>query len=313
MDPASAPEPLNVTPTRLRILVTGARGLLGTDLCAELRSRGHDTIELDHKACDIGRPDDVELIRRQDYGRLDWIINCAAYTKVDQAEAEIMAANRVNGVGPGLLAYTAKSIGARFLHFSTDFVFDGNATVPYFEDSHPAPRTAYGRTKLFGEQNAVKENPDSVIIRTAWLYGASGKCFPRTMIEAWLAEKPLRVVNDQVGSPTSTTALARLVGDLIAGGIGSGVYHAAGPDAVSWHDFAVRAITAYRDLVIKSDRAIDVVPVPTSEFPTPAHRPAYSALSFEKLAGLGYSPMPSLDLSLAEFVSRLPSPLTPVQ
>ncbi len=289
----------------LRILVTGAKGMLGTDVCSELRNRGHDTIELVKDEMDITRPEHVEKIRIQDFGRMDWVVNCAAYTAVDKAETEFAAANRLNGVGPGLLAIAAKTAGARFMQVSTDFVFDGGANSPYPEDSLPNPNTVYGRTKLFGEQNAVKENPDTVIVRTSWLYGPNGKSFPRTMIDAWLAGKDLRVVNDQTGTPTYTADLARLMGDMIEGGIPAGIYHAAGTDIMTWYDFATLAITTYRDLVVKTDQAITITPVTTAEFPTAARRPAYSALSFGKLAGLGYTPMPSTAISLAAFASRL--------
>ena len=289
----------------LRILITGARGMLGTDLCTELRNRGHHTIELDKDEMDITRPDHVEKIRIQDYGRMDWVINCAAYTAVDKAETEFAAANRLNGVGPGLLAIAAKTAGARFLQVSTDFVFDGGANRPITEDSQSNPNTVYGRTKLFGEQNAIKENPDTVIVRTSWLYGPNGKSFPRTMIDAWLAGKDLRVVNDQIGTPTYTADLARLLADMIEGGIPAGIYHAAGPDVMTWYDLATLAVTTYRDEVMKSDQPIAITPVSTADFPTAARRPAYSALSFDKLANLGYTPMPGTAISMAAFASRL--------
>ncbi len=288
-----------------RILLLGASGMLGSDVLRAIENSIHSVYAPTHKEIDVARPDDLEHIRRFDEGKFDWIINCIAYTGVDQAESEMMAANRLNGVAPGLIAYVAKSMGARFIHISSDFVFDGGARSPYREDAPTKPVNAYGRTKLFGEQNAIKENPDTIIVRTSWLYGPNGKSFPRTMIEAWLAGKELKVVDDQIGTPTYAADLAQVLMGLIDADAAAGVYHAAGPDIMTWHEFALRAITAYRDLILKSNQAIDVAPVPSSAWPTPAKRPAYSALGCTKLEGLALAPLPSTDISLAAFVSRL--------
>lgn len=288
-----------------RILLLGASGMLGSDVQRAIESSIHSFYAPTHKEIDVARPDDLEHIRRFDEGKFDWIINCTAYTGVDQAESEMMAANRLNGVAPGLIAYVAKSMGARFIHISSDFVFDGGALSPYREDAPTKPVNAYGRTKLFGEQNAIKENPDSIIVRTSWLYGPNGKSFPRTMIEAWQAGKELKVVDDQVGTPTYTADAAQVLMGLIDGDAAAGIYHAAGPEAMSWYEFAKRAITAFRDLVLKSDQPIEVAPVPSSAWPTPAQRPAYSALGCAKLEALALAPLPDVDLSLAAFVARL--------
>lgn len=291
------------SPTQ-RVLVTGAFGMLGQDLCERLRDDGHEVVSTDHHDLDVTNQDHLNRIIKQDFGLVTWVVNCAAYTAVDKAEEEVMAAHRLNAQAPGLLAFAAKEAGARFLHISTDFVFDGNSQTPYHEASVTNPQSVYGKTKLQGEQNAIAQNPSTIVCRTAWLYGASGKSFPRTMIQASLGEKPLRVVADQTGCPTYTRELARVISELILLGAAPGIYHTAGSEPMSWHELAVRAIRTYRQYV-KDERPVEIAAITTADYPTPARRPPYSVMSFAKCESLGIAPMAPVDESLLDFVSRL--------
>lgn len=294
----------------MKILVTGARGMLGTNLCAEAIRRGHEVVATDLPEFDIADPAVLEGLASGALGRFDWCVNAAAYTAVDRAESEEAAAWRANVDGPGLLAAACRAAGCRILHVSTDFVFDGSAREPIREDAPTSPLGVYGRTKLEGEERVFAAMPEAIVARTAWLYGPNGPSFPRTLIRAWLAEKPLRVVADQTGSPTYTADLARVLVELAERGAPGGVYHTAGPDAVTWRDLAEAAIQAYRDHVLGDPgRAVDVAPIRTEEWPTPARRPAYSVLSFAKTEALGIPPMRRLGEALADFVARLPDPV----
>lgn len=288
----------------MRFLVIGAAGMLGTDLVGELESRGHSVSEPLESDMDITQLSHLQRLQRVN-DSFDYVVNCAAYTAVDKAEQEFTLALNVNGKAAGSLAAVCVERGWRLIHISTDFVFDGQASRPYQETDLPNPQSAYGKTKLFGEQQVAAMAPDALILRTAWLYGAHGKSFPRTLIEAWKAGKDLKVVADQIGSPTCTLDLARVIADCAQAALPAGLYHAAGPEACSWHSLAVRAITAYRDIVLKGSQPVEVAPVGTADWPTPAKRPPYSVLDGAKLAAAGIAPMRSVDESLAEFVQRL--------
>ncbi|HXH62254.1 MAG TPA: dTDP-4-dehydrorhamnose reductase [Fimbriimonadaceae bacterium] len=304
-DPAVA-EP---TPQPKRILVTGAAGMLGSDMVAELQSRNWAVVAPTIKELDLTNQTHLERLRKRDFGNLDWIVNCAAYTAVDKAEEEFFEAHKVNAAAPGALAFICQGNDWRFLHVSTDFVFDGSAREPYTERNSPDPQCKYGVTKLMGEKNAIENCERTVIARTAWLYGPNGKSFPRTLIKAWLEGKDIKVVNDQMGSPTYTADLARVMADLVAKDVEGGVYHTAGPDAMTWYDLACLAIETYRDAVLGEPRPVMIAPVPTSAWPTPAKRPAYSVMSFEKTASLGIAPMRSTPSALLDFCRRLPKAL----
>ena len=289
-----------------RVFLAGAAGMLGSDVLVELQKRGCEVVAPTLEEFDMRIPAHLEHLRVRDFGNLDWVINCAAYTAVDQAESEFFEANQTNGIAPGVLAFICRKNDWRFMHISTDFVFDGSSTEPYTERHVTNPLGVYGQTKLLGEQNALKENPNSIICRTSWLYGPNGRSFPRTMIKAWLEGKDLRVVNDQIGCPTYTAGLARVMADFMEMDAPGGIYHTAGPDAMSWYDFAILALETYRENVLGESREIKIEPVPSTEYPTPAKRPKYSVLSFEKTAELGIMPMRSVPSALAEFCRRLP-------
>lgn len=286
----------------MKVLVIGATGMLGSDIVAELRSRNHEVQAPRSAELDLTQPESVAQITTFD--GIDWCINCAAYTAVDKAESEEQAAAELNALGPGYLARACAMKGIKLVHMSTDFVFDGEASEPYEEECQPHPLGAYGRTKLAGEEAVQSAWPMALVFRTSWLYGPIGKCFPKTMIAAWNAGSHLRVVADQIGNPTYTPDLARTIADSIEKDIFPGIYHATGPNSMSWYEFAVKSLEAYRsDRGI--ERTIDIDPIRTEDWPTPAVRPRYSVLSNAKLHREGIVPMRRTDEALSEFVQKL--------
>src|SRR2546423_8717069 len=303
---AKGPRKRNEPNRRLvRVVVTGGAGMLGSDVVAELQGRGHEVLAPSRIELDITDPSAVAEIPGGKWAGCQWCINCAAYTFVDKAEEEPDAAMLANGLGPGYLAQACQLAGTRLLHISTDFAFDGSAKQPYAEDQPTNPQGAYARSKVQGEEAVLVAHANAIIARTAWLYGPNGNSFPKTIIRAWMAEKNLRVVSDQTGSPTYTADIARVLVDLVEKDAERGIYHTAGPDAMSWDELAVLALTAYRDEVLHEDRPISVEPIRTEDWPTLAKRPKYSVLSFEKTASLGIKPMRATEEALREFVARL--------
>ncbi|MFT4537870.1 MAG: dTDP-4-dehydrorhamnose reductase [Planctomycetota bacterium] len=220
-----------------------------------------------------------------DAGPFDGVIHTAAYTAVDKAEEDEELALAVNGRACGVLASACARAGAPLVLVSTDFVFDGTSDVPYVESDAVAPLSAYGRTKLAGERAAIEAWPDGTrIVRTQWLYGPRGKNFPRTMLALARERDHLKVVSDQMGSPTSTLELAPALWDVLDKGE-SGIYHGACEGSCSWFDLAV-ATLEYSGI-----EEVEVEPCSTNEFPRPAPRPAYSVLDCKKLAELRGAPL----------------------
>lgn len=285
------------------ILVTGGAGMLGQDLVPELEGRGWEVFTPLESDFDITMQTHLERMKKA--MDIVWVINCGAYTAVDQAEDEIMKCMAVNATGAGALAALCEEKMWRMIHISTDFVFDGEAGRPYIETDPTHPLGVYGRSKAMGEQHVMKMHPTAIVLRTSWLYGAKGKSFPKTMIKAWLEGKSLKVVSDQKGCPTSTVDLARVIADVVDLAPPSGIYHACGPNILSWHDFASLTLRAYRGAVLKSQAPIEIAPCSTAEFPTKAKRPTWSALDCTKLYSLGIAPMRPVAESLIEFVQRL--------
>ncbi len=277
----------------MKILLIGGYGMLGSDLREEFVRRGWEVAAPTLEEVDITDP--IQVAGCAEVAG-DWVVNAAAYTAVDKAESEPDEAMMVNGLAVGYLGQMAAMAGSKFLHISTDFVFDGTKSEPYTEDDATNPLGEYGRSKLVGEEQALSHA--GVVVRTAWLFGPNGGSFPRTMIRVAREGKPLRVVADQTGCPTYTRDLARVIADLIAKDAYPGVYHAVGPDTMSWHQFAVRTLEA-------AGIDYEVAPISTADYPTPAKRPAYSVLSTAKIAAMGIAPMRPTDEALAEFVSRL--------
>lgn len=286
----------------MNVLVVGASGMLGSDVVRELKDRSHDVQTPSSAELDLTDPESVAQITN--FKAIDWCINCSAYTAVDKAESEEQKAAELNALGPGYLARVCAIKNIKLVHISTDFVFDGTSPEPYRESDLPQPLGAYGATKLAGEEAVQAAWPMSLVFRTSWLYGPNGKNFPRTMIGAWEAGKDLKVVADQVGCPTYTPDLAKTITDSIEKDIFPGIYHATGPDSMTWHEFAIQAIKAYRDLK-QLDRDVSITPINTEDWPTPASRPKFSVLSNEKLQKAGIAPMRSTQEALAEFVATL--------
>lgn len=270
-----------------RIVITGANGQLGRALNQVLKTRTDLTIvntgmEEPTAYCpiilDITNP--VAVMNFIQEIKPDVIINCAAHTGVDLCESEQERAYRINAIGPKNLATAADALDAKLIHISTDYVFDGEGTTPYTEDSITAPATVYGSTKLAGEEfvKSICENYN--IVRTAWLYG-EGKNFVKTMLS--LAEKnnEIRVVNDQIGCPTSALELARAIAFLIDND-GVGIYHGVCEGSASWYEFAL-------EIFKLTGKDVNVLPISTEEYPTPAKRPKYSVLKNERLARAGYT------------------------
>lgn len=273
-----------------RWLVTGASGMVGRDLHEQLKERGEDTVAVGHEELDITRPDDVLYVVA--HSRPTVIINCAAYTKVDDCEANEDLAMSINGRGVENLSIAANRYGSILAHISTDFVFDGSASRPYEVRDRPAPISAYGRSKLAGEE-AARKAERHLIIRTGWVFGVHGWNFVeaiRKQINNGLSE--LRVVNDQRGRPTYVphlnAAILRLAGLAAGSPEVGGIFHYADEDEVSWYDFAAEIVEGLRRNGTL-DRQVSITPVSSSEYPRPAKRPAYSVLSterYERLTGV---------------------------
>lgn len=279
--------------------------MLGLDLQDVLRAHGVDVVAPVRNELNIVDPESVAQIAVGTYGKLDWCVNCAAYTAVDRAESEPDLAADLNALAPGYLASACSIIGCRLVHLSTDFVFDGEQSEPYAEDAPTNPLGVYGTTKRDGEFAVQLAMPGAVIVRTAWLYGARGSCFPKTIIRAWLAGKDLRVVDDQLGTPTCTIDLAESVAGILIEDVSGGMYHAAGPEVMSWRRLAEMAIAAYGEVRGIDTALLRIEPIHASDWPTPARRPKYSALSSAKLQKFGISQMRPVRESLLDFCARL--------
>jgi dTDP-4-dehydrorhamnose reductase len=287
-----------------RVLVTGAAGMLGSELLAQA-PRGTECVGTDLAAgvqasgVDLADAGAVARLLRE-HGPFTGVIHCAAFTAVDLAEAREADALRVNAEACRVLARACAGAAIPLVAVSTDFVFDGRGRRPYREDDPPAPLSAYGRTKLAGERAALEEHPRGTrIVRTQWLYGPRGKHFPGTIHGLARTRPELKVVDDQTGSPTTTLELAPALWDVLARGE-AGVYHAACEGSCTWFELA-RATLELSGLA-----AVELTPCTTAEFPRPAPRPAYSVLDCSKLARLrGKALLPWRD-ALARFLERNP-------
>jgi dTDP-4-dehydrorhamnose reductase len=271
------------------VLITGASGMLGRDLTAVCHD--HDVRALRKADLDITRAAEV----RAAVAGVDVVVNCAAYTKVDQAEEDIDEAMAANAVGPRVLAQACKASGASLIHLSTDYVFRGDATTAYPEDSPRDPVSVYGRSKAAGEEAVLDVYPEgSVIIRTAWLYGEYGPSFPRTMLNAAASRDTFRVVDDQVGQPTWSKDLARQIRLVIDNNIRSGIFHGTNSGQTSWWNFAR---TIFQTAGLDPQR---ILPTSSAEFVRPAPRPAWSVLGHDAWASAGLPAMRPWELAFAE-------------
>ena len=280
----------------MKILITGANGLLGHELSSILKD--HTLILLSHSQLDISDPESVN--KQIDSSSPDIIINSAAYTQVDACETNYDLAFKSNAIGPKNLAIKCKQLGIPLIHISTDYVFEGNEkkNSPLVEDDKLGPKTVYGKTKLEGEK-MVQENCEKYfILRTAWLYG-EGKNFVKTMLSLSKKNNELKVVNDQIGSPTYAKDLAKAIKEIIEKKSDKyGIYHVTNKGEVSWYEFA-KKIFEIKNIEIK------VNPCTSEEFPRPAPRPHYSVLSNQKWIDAGFTPMRDYEEALNEYLDSL--------
>ncbi len=282
-----------------KVLVTGAGGQLGREL--QHLAAGNSSFEFIFTTRDqlaIDKPDEV----REFFAEVkpDWVINCAAYTAVDKAESESEAAFRINGDAPGFLAKACRGGGARFIHISTDYVFDGSRPVPLKEEDPTGPINVYGASKLEGERRALQEYREgTLIIRTSWVYSEFGNNFVKTMIRLMNERPVIGVVDDQIGAPTYAGDLAGAILQILsARKFLPGIYHYSNEGQISWYQFAL----AIRFLI---DSPCKVNPIPTSQFPTPARRPAWSLMDKTLIQDSYGVPIVAWERSLSVCINRL--------
>ena len=256
-----------------KILVTGAKGMLGRDLCPMLEDAGYEVIETDIDNLDI--TNEIQTIKVISETNPDYVIHCAAYTNVDKAEEDLKTAELINSKGTENIAKACNKSGACLIYISTDYVFDGTKNTPYMPDDKTNPINNYGLTKLNGEK-AVQNNCEKhYITRTSWLYGHHGKNFVETMLS--LSDKPeLKVVDDQVGCPTWTVDLSDAIINIIEEDLPYGIYHTCGGGNTSWYGFA-------KEIFAVANKNVNLKPCTTDEFPRPANRPKYSIMDNSNL------------------------------
>jgi len=285
-----------------KILVTGANGQLGSEInkisgqFAEMEFCFTDVAELD-----ITNPEKVaELIAEY---QPEFLVNCAAYTAVDKAETDLSVATLLNATAVGILAEQSAKIGCKMIHVSTDYVFDGNGPRPYLEDDRVDPQSAYGRTKLEGELLCQKLNPESLIIRTSWLYSAFGNNFVKTMVRLGNERSELGVIADQIGTPTNAADLASAILTIISSvksgekAFVAGIYHYSNEGVASWYDFT-KAIFDIAEI------NCFVKPIATEDYPSPVQRPPYSVMNKSKIKLIFGLKIPHWRDSLTEYFQK---------
>jgi len=292
----------------MKILITGSKGQLGSELFGILLSmdseigsipeiyKGAEVIGVDIDDLDISDSaalDTFSLVHQDK--PFDLIINCAAMTNVDACETEFEAAMKGNAIAPMFIAKFADKQGAKLIHISTDYIFDGKADTPYTENDIPSPATVYGASKLIGEKNVQENCSHSFIVRTAWLYGNTGNNFVKTIRKIAAENDRITVVNDQIGNPTNANDLAYHILKIAAGDV-YGIYHVTGNGICSWYEFAC-------EIVRLSGIECEVVPVTTEEFPRPAPRPAFSAMDHVMLRDTVGDEMRPWREALAAFIN----------
>ena len=281
----------------LKILLTGSGGQLGWELARALSPLG-ELVAFDHAGLDLADPERIRSALRE--LRPELVVNAAAYTAVDRAESEPEAAFAINARAPGILAEEAARLGALLIHYSTDYVFDGTKAGPYAEDDAPSPLGVYGASKLEGERIVAASGARHWIFRTSWVYAPRGKNFLLTILRLAREGKPLRVVADQFGAPTSAAMLARATSEALTlrAPPASGVYHMTAAGCTSWHGFAT---------AILAELGLDnqVTAIASSEYPLPAKRPANSVLDNSRLAAAFGIRLPGWEAGLREAVAAL--------
>ncbi len=283
----------------MRTLILGGGGMLGRAMAAEARRRGWPALALPRAVADLA--DRERLLYWADSFRPELVVNCAAMTQVDACESARDEALATNGEAVANAVAAAAAAGARFLHVSSDYVFDGGARDPYREDHPTAPLSVYGESKLLGERRALAD-PRALVVRASWLFGPGGPNFAATMLALVAAGRtPLRVVDDQVGCPTYTPFLARALADLAGRREVTGIVHYRNREPVSWYAFA-RAIVR---LSAAGPASAEVVPVTTAEFPRPAPRPAYSVLDVGRFEAAVGRPVEPWEAGLCEYLESI--------
>ena len=277
----------------MRVLVTGAAGMLARDLVPCLQMRGHDVLAPPENDLDITR---MDAIRRWTSSfRPEVLVNCAAYTKVDQAEREEHLASIINGLAVQNLCLVCQEADIPLVHFSTDYVFDGNKAAPYTIHDHPNPINAYGRTKHLGEKYVLWLLNRFYLVRTSWLFGMHGPNFIETMLNVAQKQKQVSVVNDQKGCPTWTQHLSEAVVSLLESGR-YGVYHATNSGPTTWFEYA-------REIFRSAETGTEVIPITSEQFPTAATRPKNSVLDPFPLPEVMGREMPTWQEALTQYLA----------
>ena len=285
--------------SKKNILVTGANGQLGMEF-RDIAGAYPVYKFLFTSRDELSIVDTASVEKYFSENKIDYCFNCAAYTAVDKAETEREAAFESNGTAVGNLAAACKKYNSLFIHISTDYVFNGTAIAPYKETNATDPVNAYGASKLSGETEAMKNNPATIIIRTSWVYSSHGKNFVKTMIRLMCEKESISVVNDQVGSPTYANDLAETIMKIITTNENPqpGIYNYSNKGVISWYEFAV----AIKEI---SESNCIVNPVPSTQYPTPAKRPAYSVMDTSKIQQVFNIEIPDWKDSLKNCISLL--------
>jgi dTDP-4-dehydrorhamnose reductase len=286
-----------------KILLLGADGQVGTELQETLSPLG-ELYSVTRTDLDLSESDRIATCIQEI--KPNFIVNSAAYTAVDKAESEPELAHQINAIAPKIMAQEAEKLGAFFLHISTDYVFDGHKNTPYLETDPTNPISVYGQSKLAGEIAIQAATNRYCILRTAWVYGVAGKGnFVKTMLRLGKDRKELKVVMDQVGTPTYSEDIAKTIYQLLTHQA-TGIYHFTNSGVISWYDFAIAIFEEAEALKIPLSIQ-EVYPITTSEYPTPAKRPAYSVLSSQKITELLGNYPPYWRSSLRKMLSKLSS------
>lgn len=279
----------------MRVLVTGVKGQLGHDVMNELAKRGYEGIGVDVEEMDITDREAVERVMREVHP--DKVVHCAAWTAVDDAEDKEELCRKVNALGTENIARMCRKLSAPMIYLSTDYVFDGEGTRPWEPDDERHPLNVYGQTKYEGELAVEKYLDAYFIVRIAWVFGVNGKNFIKTMLRLSETHDTLTVVDDQVGSPTYTYDLARLLVDMLETEK-YGRYHATNEGLCSWYEFA-------KEIFRQAGREVKVLPVSSEEYPAKAKRPHNSRMNKEKLKEMGFTPLPSWEDALSRYLKEI--------
>lgn len=277
----------------MKILVTGATGQLGYDVCRQLTALGIEHKGLGSKDCDLTDPGQVRVVFNT-YAP-DAVIHCAAYTQVDKAETEVALCRKINVDGTRSVAKVCRELDAKLIYISTDYVFDGKGDEPFETNAAIAPQNVYGQSKADGETAVCQEVAKYFIVRISWVFGENGNNFVKTMLRLGKDKDSLNVVNDQIGSPTYTPDLAKLLVAMIRTEQ-YGIYHATNEGYCSWADFA-------ETIMQQANLNCKIQGIPTTEYPTPAARPLNSRLSKRSLDQAGFKRLPSWEAALQRYLA----------